>query len=83
MTSKPKAGRGSKNCIAWKVEKDVHDFVHADKVAAAFWDNIGKLQTEITESDNFNVIYFNAQHKDFSVGYSYKQLSSGWYSHLN
>ncbi len=32
MTSKPNAGGGSKDCIAWKVEKAVHYFVHADKV---------------------------------------------------
>ncbi len=32
MTSKPSAGGGSKDCIAWKVEKAVHYFVHADKV---------------------------------------------------
>ncbi len=30
MTSKPNAGGGS---VAWKVEKAVHYFVHADKVA--------------------------------------------------
>ncbi len=32
MTSKPNAGRGSKDCIAWKAEKDVHNVVLADKV---------------------------------------------------
>ncbi len=32
MTSKPNAGGGSKNCVAWKVEKAVHHVVHADKV---------------------------------------------------
>ncbi len=32
MTSKHKAGGGIKNCVAWKVEKAVHYFVHADKV---------------------------------------------------
>ncbi len=31
-TSKPNAVWGSKNCVAWKVEKVVHYFVHADKV---------------------------------------------------
>ncbi len=31
MTSKPNAGGGSKNCVSWKFEKAVHDFVHADK----------------------------------------------------
>ncbi len=31
MTSKPNAGGGSKNCVAWKVEKAVHYCVHADK----------------------------------------------------
>ncbi len=29
MTSKPKAGGGSTDCVAWKVEKAVHYFVHA------------------------------------------------------
>ncbi len=33
MTSKPNVGGGSKNCVAWKVEKAVHYFVHADKVS--------------------------------------------------
>ncbi len=28
MTAKPKADGGSKNCVAWKVEKAVHYFVH-------------------------------------------------------
>ncbi len=32
LTSKPSAGGGSKDCVAWKVEKAVHYFVHADKV---------------------------------------------------
>ncbi len=32
MTSKPNAGGGSKNCVTWKVEEAVHNFVHADKV---------------------------------------------------
>ncbi len=32
MTSKPNAGRGSKDCVTWKVEEAVHNFVHADKV---------------------------------------------------
>ncbi len=32
MTSKPNAGGGSKDCVAWKVEKAAHYFVHADKV---------------------------------------------------
>ncbi len=32
MASKPNAGGGSKDCVAWKVEKAVHFFVHADKV---------------------------------------------------
>ncbi len=34
MTSKPNAGGGSKDCVAWKVEKAVHYFVDADKVTA-------------------------------------------------
>ncbi len=29
MTSMPNAGGGSKDCVAWKVEKAVHYFVHA------------------------------------------------------
>ncbi len=32
MTSKTNAGGDSKNCVEWKVEKAVHNFVHADKV---------------------------------------------------
>ncbi len=32
MTSKPNAGGGSKDCVAWKVEEAVHYFVHTDKV---------------------------------------------------
>ncbi len=32
MTSKPNAGRGIKDCITWKVEEAMHNFVHADKV---------------------------------------------------
>ncbi len=32
VTSKPNAGGGSKDYVAWKVEKAVHYFVHADKV---------------------------------------------------
>ncbi len=32
VTSKPKTGGSSEDCIAWKVEKAVHYFVHADKV---------------------------------------------------
>ncbi len=31
MTSKPKTGEGSKNCVAIKVEKAVHCFVHTGK----------------------------------------------------
>ncbi len=30
MTSKPNAGGGSKDCVTWKVEKAVHNVVHAD-----------------------------------------------------
>ncbi len=33
MTSKPNAGEGSKDCVTRKVEEDVHNFVHANKVA--------------------------------------------------
>ncbi len=32
MTSKPNADGGSKDCVAWNVEKTVHYFVHVDKV---------------------------------------------------
>ncbi len=32
MTWKPYEGGGSKDCIAWKIEKAVHYSVHADKV---------------------------------------------------
>ncbi len=32
MTSKPNAGGGTKECVTWKVEEDMHNFVHADKV---------------------------------------------------
>ncbi len=32
MTSKPNACGGSKDCVTWKVEETVHNFVHADKV---------------------------------------------------
>ncbi len=32
MTSKPNAGGGCKDCVTWKVEEAVHNFVHADKV---------------------------------------------------
>ncbi len=31
MTSKASAGGGSKDCVAWKVKKAMHYFVHADK----------------------------------------------------
>ncbi len=31
MTSKPNAGGGSEDCVTWKVEEAVHNFVHADK----------------------------------------------------
>ncbi len=31
MTSNPNAGGGSKNRVAWKVEKAAHYFSHADK----------------------------------------------------
>ncbi len=32
MTSKPNAGGGSKDCVTWKVEDAMHNFVQADKV---------------------------------------------------
>ncbi len=31
MTSKPNAGGGNENCVAWKIEKVVYYFVNADK----------------------------------------------------
>ncbi len=34
MTSKPNAGGGSKDCVTWKVEEAVHNFLRADKVTA-------------------------------------------------
>ncbi len=45
MTSKPSAGGSSKNCVGWKVEKAVHYFVHADKVATdSFTDKVKEPQ---------------------------------------
>ncbi len=32
MASKPNADGGKKDCVTWKVEGAVHNFVHADKV---------------------------------------------------
>ncbi len=32
MTSKPNVGGHGKDCVAWKVEKALHYFVHAGKV---------------------------------------------------
>ncbi len=32
VTLKPSADGGSKDCVEWKVEKAVHNVVHADKV---------------------------------------------------
>ncbi len=32
MTSKPNASGGSIDCVTWKVEEAVHNFVHANKV---------------------------------------------------
>ncbi len=34
VASKPNVGGGSKDCVTWKVEEVVHNFVHADKVTA-------------------------------------------------
>ncbi len=31
MIAKPKACGGSKNCVAWEVEKAMHYFMHTDK----------------------------------------------------
>ncbi len=30
-TSKPNTGGGSQNCVTWKAEEAVHNFVHAHK----------------------------------------------------
>ncbi len=32
MTSKPNVGRGSKDCVIWKVEEAMHNFVHAPRI---------------------------------------------------
>ncbi len=42
LTSKPNAGGGSKNRVAWKVEKAVHYFVHADEVTKDSSTDYGK-----------------------------------------
>ncbi len=42
MTSKLNADGGSKNCVAWKVEKAVHYFVHAGKVTTDSSTDYGK-----------------------------------------
>ncbi len=39
MTPKTSAGGGSKDCVAWKFEKAMHDFVHADNVIKDFSTN--------------------------------------------
>ncbi len=44
MTSKPNAGGDSKDCVTWKVEEAMHNFVHADKVTT----------DSSTDSSNFN-----------------------------
>ncbi len=45
MTSKPKADGGSKNGVAWKVEKAVNYFVQADKVTTDCGYGLGKRAT--------------------------------------
>ncbi len=42
MTSKPNAGGGSKDCVTWKVEEAVHNFIHADKVTTGSSTDWGK-----------------------------------------
>ncbi len=42
ITAKPKAGGGNKNCVAWKVEKTVHYFVHTYKVTKSSSTGKGK-----------------------------------------
>ncbi len=34
MTSKPNVGGGSKDCVTWKVEEAVYNFVRVGKVTA-------------------------------------------------
>ncbi len=46
MTSKSKAGGGSKDCITWKVEEAVHYFVQADKVITDSPTDYGKEPLE-------------------------------------
>ncbi len=44
MTSKPTAGGGSKDRVTWKVEKAVHNFVHADVTEGnEFFYGLGKI----------------------------------------
>ncbi len=42
VTSKPNAGGGSKDCVAWKVEEAVHNFVSTDKVTTDSSTDLGK-----------------------------------------
>ncbi len=42
ITTKPNAGGGSEDCVAWTVEKAVYSFEHADKATADFSMDKGK-----------------------------------------
>ncbi len=42
ITSRPDAGGGSKDCVAWKVEKAVHYFILADEVTMDSSTDLGK-----------------------------------------
>ncbi len=47
MIVKLRVGGGSKNCVAWKVEKAVHFFVHIDKVTTDFFYGLAKKEPQI------------------------------------
>ncbi len=42
ITTKPNVGGGSKDCVAWTVEKAVYSFEHADKATAESSTDKGK-----------------------------------------
>ncbi len=43
MTSKPNAVGGIKDCVTWKIEEAVHNFIHADKVTTDSSTDKGKI----------------------------------------
>ncbi len=43
MKPKPNADGGSKDCVTWKVEEAMHNFVHADKVTTDSSADYGKI----------------------------------------